>query len=145
PTRRSSDLCDYHNGLGIALTKQGKIAESIAAYRRALELKPDYGPSLWNLAVVLANGPDPTHRDPLMAIDLANKGIQREGHGGWWQTIGWAYYRAGAWKNSIAALEKSVELNPAGADADQWLFLAMAHCQLGHKEEARKWYDHSVV
>ena len=26
-----------------------------------------------------------------------------------------------------------------------WFFLAMAHWQLGHKEEARRWYDQGVA
>ena len=47
------------------------------------------------------------------------------------------------WPVAIAALEKSTELRhrrePIG-----WLFLAMAHWQLGEKEEARRWYDKAV-
>ena len=31
-----------------------------------------------------------------------------------------------------------------GGDAWDWLFLAMAHWQLGNKDEARKWYDQGV-
>jgi hypothetical protein len=31
-----------------------------------------------------------------------------------------------------------------GDDNFNWFFLAMAHWQLGHKEEARKWYDRAV-
>jgi hypothetical protein len=31
-----------------------------------------------------------------------------------------------------------------GGDAFDWFFLAMAHGQLGHKDEARKWYDKAV-
>jgi tetratricopeptide (TPR) repeat protein len=96
------------------------------------------------VAALLANGPDPKLRDPREAVKLARKGIALEGHAGWWQTLGWAYYRTGAWKESIQALEKSIELNPPGADPDQWLFLAMAHWQLGHQEEARRWYDRAA-
>jgi len=132
-----------HNTLGIALLKQGKGAEGIAAFRKALAVEPG-GPALWQLATVLANGTDPMLRDPHEAVELAKRGITLEGHAGWWQTLGWAYYRAGAWKEGLAALEKSIALNKDGADADQWLFMAMAHWQLGHKEEARQWYDRSV-
>ena len=28
--------------------------------------------------------------------------------------------------------------------ANQWLFLAMAHWQLGHQKAARQWYDRAV-
>jgi hypothetical protein len=27
---------------------------------------------------------------------------------------------------------------------ETWIFLAMAHWQLGHKDEAHKWYDKAV-
>ena len=54
-----------------------------------------------------------------------------------------AQYRAGEWQAAIEALEKSMELRKGG-DAVDWFFLAMAHWQLGHKDEARKWYDKAV-
>ena len=55
-----------------------------------------------------------------------------------------AHYRAGEWKAAIVALEKSMALRKGG-DSFDWFFLAMAHWQLGEKEEARKWYDRAVV
>ena len=51
-----------------------------------------------------------------------------------------AHYRAGDWKASVAALEKSMELGHGGGAID-WFFLAMAHWRLGHSEEARTWYE----
>jgi tetratricopeptide (TPR) repeat protein len=131
--------------LGNLLRQQRKVAEALAEYRKALAVKPDCGGALWSLAALLANGRDPKLRDPRTAVDLAKKGIALEGHAGWWQALGWAHYRAGAYKEAIAALEKSIALNKDGANADQWLFLAMAHWQLGQKEEARHWYDRSVA
>ncbi len=41
------------------------------------------------------------------------------------------------------ALEKSMELGKGGISFD-WFFLAMAHWQLGKKDEARQWYDKAV-
>ena len=58
--------------------------------------------------------------------------------------LGWAQYRAGEWKASVEALEKSCALDAKGCDAYQWFFLAMAHWQLGEKEKAREWYDRAV-
>jgi tetratricopeptide (TPR) repeat protein len=58
-----------------------------------------------------------------------------------WNTLGVAHYRAGELKEAIAALEKCRELD------DEWsnpFFLAMAHWELGHKDEARRWYDKGV-
>jgi len=53
------------------------------------------------------------------------------------------HYRAGNWKDAIAALEKSMELRKSG-DSNDWFFLAMAHWQLGDQDKVHKWYDRSV-
>lgn len=42
-------------------------------------------------------------------------------------------------ESSIQALEKSVELEGVASAYDSF-FLAMAHWQLGHTDEAREWY-----
>ena len=51
--------------------------------------------------------------------------------------------RAGDWAAAVVALDKSCEVWQGG-DIFDWLFLAMAHWQLGEKEEARKWFDQAV-
>ena len=63
--------------------------------------------------------------------------------GDFWNTMGVAHYRAGNWMDAVAALETARELSQGG-DAVDWLFLAMAHWMLGHKDEARKWYVQAV-
>jgi WD40 repeat protein/serine/threonine protein kinase len=60
-----------------------------------------------------------------------------------WNTLGVARYRAGDWQPAIEALGKSIELR-AGGDASDWFFLAMAHRQLGDKDQARTWFDKAV-
>ena len=61
-----------------------------------------------------------------------------------WQRLAWAHYRAGDWKAALAALEKIKEMGSAG-DSSEWFLAAMAHWQLGDKDEARKWYDQAVA
>src|SRR5262249_26069405 len=85
-----------HNALGRALQNQRKLEEAIAEWRKALALDPNLRSALWNLSAVLANGHDPKLRDPREAMELAKKGIHLGERGGGWQTLGWAYYRAGA-------------------------------------------------
>ena len=55
-------------------------------------------------------------------------------------------HESSRWKGSIAAQKQSMELQqaPKGGDAGQWFCLALAHWQLGDKEEARRWYDRAV-
>jgi tetratricopeptide (TPR) repeat protein len=76
---------------------------------------------------------------------LARDAVERAPRSAWsWQVLGWARYRTGAWKDSIAALEKSIALREDGGDSFQWFFLAMAHWQAGNKEQARQWYDRAI-
>ena len=58
-------------------------------------------------------------------------------------TLGVAQHRNGNWQGSIEAVQKSMELRQGG-DSFDWFFLAMAHWQLDHKQEARVWYDKAV-
>ena len=87
----------------------------------------------------LVDRPDPKLRGPRRAVELGKESVELAPQPGWaWQNLGWIQYRAGNWQDSIDALEKSRKLQEGGTgDAFQWLVLAMAHWQLGHKEEAQ--------
>jgi WD40 repeat protein len=92
-----------------------------------------------------ATHPEHKYRDPGRAVELARKAVELEPRNGfYWQTLGYAEYRAGNWESAIAALDKVKALGSPG-DSLEWFPLAMAHWQLGHKEEARKWYDQAVA
>ena len=60
-----------------------------------------------------------------------------------WHVLGVAQYRAGEWQRAIEAVEKSMKLNQ-DANAGGWFVLAMAHWQLDHKDQARKWNDKAI-
>jgi tetratricopeptide (TPR) repeat protein len=78
------------------------------------------------------------------AVELATHAVRLAPRDGdFWNTLGVAHYRAGHWTEAVAALEKARELSNGG-DAVDRLFLAMAHWQLGEREEARRWYDQAV-
>jgi hypothetical protein len=55
-----------------------------------------------------------------------------------------ARYRAGDWRGAIEALAKSEELAPGKDLGNKGFFMAMAHWQLGHEDEAGRWYDRAV-
>ena len=140
-----------HSNLGEALVIHGKPEETLAAWREGIakaqemiRTQPRDAGAYNFLAWFLANAADPDLRQPAQAVELATKAVElAPKEGAMWNTLGVARYRNGQWKEAITALEKSVELGKRGGASD-WLFLAMAHWQVGNKEEARRWYDKAI-
>jgi uncharacterized protein HemY len=58
-----------------------------------------------------------------------------------WNTLGAAHFRAGEWASAMEALRESIDLGGEGSD---WFFLAMAHWQVGDKDQARECFDQAV-
>jgi tetratricopeptide (TPR) repeat protein len=84
-------------------------------------------------------------RDPPRALDLGKEAVKLKPEDGYnWNALGVAHYAAGDWQNAVTALEKSERLAPGKLVAQNSLFLAMAHWQAGHTEEARRWYQQAV-
>jgi tetratricopeptide (TPR) repeat protein len=54
-------------------------------------------------------------------------------------TLGAILYRAGRFEDAVRQLRRSVEVQGADGTPYDALFLAMAHHQLGHADEARRW------
>jgi len=156
--------------LGLAYPRAGRWTECIGALEKALALlEPgDEDSSLQglqteqaktkertkdlnsiavacnNLAWYLATVPDLQLRNIPRAIELAQRAVNlKHDRASDWNTLGVAYYRAGKWKEAIAALEKSLAFK-AGTEGFDWIFLAMAHQQLGENDKARAWYDKAV-
>jgi tetratricopeptide (TPR) repeat protein len=132
-------------GLTAQLKAQGRMQEAEKLYRKFLELAPQNANGHNNLAWLLATCPEPKFRDPTRAVAEATRAVKLAPNAGtYWNTLGVAHYRAGDWKAAIAALEKSNELFKGNEMNFNAFFLAMAHWQLGKKDEARKSYDRAV-
>jgi tetratricopeptide (TPR) repeat protein len=140
----------YHR-LGVLLQAEGRVQEAADAFREAknrLERAATRNPrgSLWlrTLAFFLATCPAAQFRDVDRAITLARQALQLAPLvPDSWYVLGLAEYRAGHWAAAIEAFEKSAKLGWV-LDAQAAFFLAMAHWQLDHKNEARQWYDQAV-
>jgi WD40 repeat protein len=112
--------------------------------RKAIRLSPRFAPWTNDLAWRLANRLNPEPHHVRTAVALALHAVKSAPAGGvFWNTLGAAHYRAGDWKEAVAALEKAMALRNGG-DSFDWFFLAMAHWQLGEKEKAHQWYDQAV-
>jgi serine/threonine protein kinase/WD40 repeat protein len=141
-TRIQAQACGQE---GAAYVSSSQWDKAIGAYDKAIALDPKSAKPHNSLAWLLATCPDSRIRDSKRAVELAKKAIElasREGNH--WNTLGVAHYRAGDWKPAIAALEKSNELLKGKELSSNAFFLAMAHWQLGNKDEARKWCDQAL-
>jgi serine/threonine protein kinase len=116
---------------------------AVAAYEQALSF--DRAGRLHNnLACLLCDAQDETVRDPARAVALARRAVELDPRQrAYWNTLGWAHYRAGDWQAARADLERSMEL-AGGGDANDWLALALVCWHQGARDEARSWYDRSA-
>jgi len=87
-----------------------------------------------NAAWYLATTENPANRDPALAVELANKAVELNPNGDW-NTVGVACYRAGDFKQALTDLKRA---DPRSSW--DYFFLAMAHHQLAHAEDARHYY-----
>lgn len=142
------ELPGPRQNLAVALNFVGREQEAIASHRKALQLKPDYAEAYISLARLLTTCSEEQLRDPAEALELARKGVElapRSAEA--WQVLGAAQYRSGDVKASVEALEKSISLqaSPQSSNAWQSFFLAMAHWQLGEKDEALRCYEQAFA
>jgi serine/threonine protein kinase/Flp pilus assembly protein TadD len=126
--------------LGDVLSRTGRDREALVEYRRALELDPRNAAYMVNVAWALVVPGTATRQDAGEAADLARKAIaQTPRLWNCWNTLGAALYRSGQWQEALDALEKAVSLQEK-CPPPPYLFMAMAHWHLGHKEEAIQRY-----
>jgi tetratricopeptide (TPR) repeat protein len=146
---------NYWYTLGNAQHQAGDWEEAIQAMEKSMELgkggnRGENHPSTIvatnDLSWYLAVAPESSGlRNPARAVALGEKAVAAAPQvAGYWNTLGVAHYRAGEWKEATKALEKSIELDN-GAHSIDWFFLAMAHWQLGHRDQARQWYNKAVA
>jgi tetratricopeptide (TPR) repeat protein len=127
------------NLLAAALCEKGDCGEAAALYGRVYEKQPESAGACNQLSWFLSTCPDPGFRDVDRAVRLAEKAVERTpGRGQCWNTLGVAQYRAGRWRESKEALDKSLQLFGGYDEGYNTIFLAMVHWKLGDPEGARK-------
>jgi tetratricopeptide (TPR) repeat protein len=127
------------------LAQQGKINESIAELRDAIQRNPDLTAAHNSLAWKLATANDVKLREPTQAVMHAKKAVELASNdANAWNTLGVAQYRNGQLAEAIAALKKS-DMLFADGNVVNWLFLAMAHGRLDEQKEASLWYARAIA
>jgi tetratricopeptide (TPR) repeat protein len=126
------------------LWELGRATEAAEMRRKALEVAAE-DPAVNNdLAWFLATNPEPFMRDLALAVRLAKKAVDvHSQNADYRNTLGVAHYRNGDFKATIAELETAMNLR-AGGNSFDWLFLAMAHWQLGDYEKARSYFNRAA-
>jgi tetratricopeptide (TPR) repeat protein len=119
--------------------------QAIADYKEAIRLDDREAHAYGGLAQLLATAADPKYRDPVQALEMAKKGTELAPRvASHWSVLGIAHVRAGEGQAAVTALDRAMKLSNGG-DAFDWFILALAHWQLGNKQEARRWYDRGVA
>ena len=127
-----------HNDLGFALTTQGKLAEGIQHFERALQLKPDYAEAYNNLGYALGSqGKLPQAiQDFERAIEL--KPDYAEAH----NNLGLALAIEGKLPEGIEQCRHALQLKPDYAEAHNDLGFVLA--SQGKLSEAIQHYEHAL-
>ena len=147
------ELADRYKRLARTLKDQGQPVQAKAAWIQALDLFTylasthssilEFQRLRWDCANdyawFLLDEDDPNVADPLMALRLVSQAIEADPEcPTYWNTLGLAFYRTGDATSAITALERSVALTNGGTAFD-YVFLALAHAQLGQQEQALSW------
>jgi WD40 repeat protein/serine/threonine protein kinase/tetratricopeptide (TPR) repeat protein len=143
-------LAICHQLLGRIHASTGRAQDALTAFNRALELQPRYAFAHARLADFLLTNTEV--RDPAQALEHATQAVDIQPDAAHFQgSLGRARYRTGDYAAAVETLEKSIaSAAPARAaggsfrKASDCFFLAMAHWQLGHQQEARESYGRAI-
>jgi WD40 repeat protein len=143
-----SYLVDIQMELAQMFQELGQEPRAVAEFTEAANLGKRYGTSVAKLnqiAWFLVTRGDPGLDNAPLAVELVQVAVRQAPTGGaLWNTLGVAQYRAGDWRAAIAALENSMQRR-RGGDSFDFFFLAMAHWQLGERDQAKEWYGKAVA
>jgi tetratricopeptide (TPR) repeat protein len=131
-----------HTLIGMLEEARGNSAEAEKSYRHALEIAPETAIAANNLAWLLAANQGNLDE----ALMLAHSAVERnQTVAGFYDTLGWIYYKKDASAPAVELLKKAVALDEAeasknggAANSAYRLRLALALASAGDKPAARK-------
>ncbi len=101
-----------HAHLGAALLERGDVESAIGHWREAARLRPGFLNVVNNLAWLLATAPDARHRDPELAVRLAEWAARGAGDDAAdvLDTLAAAYAAAGRFDEAVGAQQRAIAL-----------------------------------
>ena len=104
--------------MGEILKQQGRVKEAVAQHRQAIQIDPEFAPSLNNLAWILATNKDTEIRNPAGAVQFAEKvcTLTRYKDQNCLDTLAAAYAAAGQFDKAVETAEKAIDLAKAAGD-----------------------------
>lgn len=99
--------------LGMLEETRGNGVEAEKNYRRALEIAPETPIAANNLAWIIADGGQGNLDE---ALKLAQAAVNRQANvAGYFDTLGWVYFKKGLYSQAVEHLKKAVALDEANA------------------------------
>lgn len=122
----------FHNNLGIIFRETGRLEESIASYRKAIELRPKYAEAYCNLGI--------TQRQ-LGQLDDAIASLEHTiklapNFAGAYSSLGNAYHAVERTGDAMSAFGRALSLNPN--DPSSHFHRAMTNLDHGSLDEAQE-------
>jgi len=111
-----------YNNLGTVLTKQGKLDEAVASYKRALEIKPDYAEAHNNLGAALTEQGKLDEAVASYKRALEIKPDYAEAH----NNFGTVLTKQGKLDEAVASCKRALEIKPD---------YAVAEAQMRHQQQ----------
>ncbi len=102
----------------------GDVEGAKDAYRRVLQLSPDFAPAANNLAWILANDNNPDNLEE--AMNLAQLAKEKQSSDpNIADTLGWVHYKQGQYYNAAFEFQQAIEMSPTTPEFYYHLALAL--------------------
>lgn len=142
--QRRPNVAHFYDARGKIHLKLKDAAKAAADFQKSLDLKPEQAELCNDLAWLLVAGPQEL-RDAQRAVPLAERAVKlAPDRSTYHNTLGVAYYRAGRYKEAVAALETSLRTSGGASDGFDLFFLAMCHQRLGDTAAAKQSFDRAI-